>query len=73
MLDSIVVWLEDDLGKQFNGLRKELALERKSKLGDLSLNLDLELTSKRIHQLINFVFGVFFSAIKSSVGSKVRY
>ena len=55
MLNGIIVWLEDDLGKQLNSLRKEFTLEGKIKLGDLSLDLDTQLTSERINQLINLV------------------
>ena len=56
VFNCVVVRLQDDLGEKFNGLRDELGLEGKSELGYLSVDLDVELTSEGIHQLVYFVF-----------------
>ena len=71
MFNCIVVGFQDDLWEKFDSLRYELRLERKSELGYLSVDLDIELTSERIHQFVYFVFWVFFCAIQSSIGCEV--
>ena len=71
MLNGIIFRLQNNLRKQLNSLGKEFALEWKSELRDLSLDLDVKLTSKRIDQLINLILWIFFSAIQSPVGNEV--
>ena len=56
VFNCVVVRFEDDLGEKFDSLRDELGLEGKSELGYLSVDLDVELTSEGIHQLVYFVF-----------------
>jgi hypothetical protein len=59
------------LRKQLNGLSEELGFEVKSELGDLPLDIDKQLTSKGIDELIDFGFGVLGSAAEGTMGCKV--
>ena len=71
VLNWVVVRFQDYLGEKFDSLGYELRLEGKSELGYLSVNPDVELTSEGIHQLVYFVFWVFFCAVQSSMGCEV--
>ena len=70
MGNSFMTGSEDYLSKEFDSLAEELFFEGKSEGGEFSIDLNWELSSKRVNELIDFVFGVLSGSIEWAMSGK---